>query len=346
MSTETSRPPEADPSGSTVTRRPASALSITAGVLAALAVTGFVGWGLWQAHQPQRLPLQAQMEATEVNVSSKVAGRVGRLLVRQGDAVQAGQVLFELDSPEVAARLTQARSAQAAAQAVAAKARAGARPEEVEMARASWERAETAARIARTTFERVDAMLAEGVLARQKRDEAQAQWQAARQQADAARAQYDMARRGARSEDRAAASAQAAQVGGVVAEVEAAQAETAIRAPLAAEVARVQIQAGELAPQGFPVITLVDLNDHWAVLQVREDEMAAFARGSEHTGQVPALRREVRFQVSAVAALPDFATWKAARPGGTDLRTFEIRLRPVQPVSGLRPGMSVVFPPL
>ena len=115
---------------------------------------------------------------------------------------------------------------------------------------------------------------------------------------------------------------------------------------MAGQVSKIQIQPGELAPQGFPVITLVNLDDAWAVLQVREDEMAAFAMGSTHTANVPALKQQVSFKVSSVAVLPDFATWRAARPGGTDLRTFEIRLRPAIKVEGLRPGMSVVFPPL
>jgi HlyD family secretion protein len=312
--------------------------------LLGLAALGLLGWGLVQAFRPQPLPLQGQIEAQEFNVSSKVPGRVGRVAVRLGQTVQIGELLFELDSPEVRARLTQARSAQTAAQAVAAKTRAGARPEEVEMARLAWERAQTGARIARLTYERVQAMADEGVIARQKRDEAQAQWRAAEEQAQAARAQYELARKGARIEDRQAAQAQAEQVGGVVAEAEVALAETRILAPTAGEVAKVQIQPGELAPQGYPVITLVNLQDVWAVLQLREDAMAAYAAGSRHTAQVPALQRAVEFSVSSVAVLPDFATWRAARPGGTDLRTFEIRLRPLAAVPGLRPGMGVVFP--
>lgn len=312
--------------------------------LLGLAVLGLLGWGLVQAFRPQALPLQGQIEAQEVNVSSKVPGRVGRVAVRLGQTVQAGELLFELDSPEVRAKLTQARSAQAAAQAVAAKARAGARPEEVEMARLAWERAGTGARIARLTYERVQAMADEGVIAGQKRDEAQAQWRAADEQAQAARSQYALARQGARTEDRQAAQAQAEQVGGVVAEAEAALAETRILAPTAGEVAKLQIQPGELAPQGYPVVTLVNLQDVWAVLQLREDTMAAYAADSRHTAQVPALQRAVEFSVSSVAVLPDFATWRAARPGGTDLRTFEIRLRPLAAVPGLRPGMGVVFP--
>ena len=315
-----------------------------AGAVAALAVIGGLGWGLWQAFQPQALPLQGQIDAQEINISSKVPGRVARVAVQPGQSVKAGDLVFELDSPEVRAKLAQAEAAQDAAQAVAGKARNGARPEEVEMARQNAERARTAEGIARTTFDRVSAMAEQGVLARQKRDEAEAQWRAAEQQRAAAEAQWRMAQKGARPEDQAAAAAQARQVAGVVAEVQAAQAETQVKAPAAGEVSKVQIQAGELAPQGFPVVTLVNLADVWAVLPVREDRLADFAMGSRHRAELPALRTEAEFVVSSVAVMPDFATWRAARPGGTDLRTFEVRLRPAQPLAGLRPGMSVVFP--
>jgi HlyD family secretion protein len=310
------------------------------GVLVLLAL----GWGVKKAFEPVVLPLQGQVEAQEINVSSKVPGRVGAVKVSLGQAVQAGELLFELNSPEVAAKVEQAQAAQQAAQAVSNKAQAGARPEEVTMAKASWERAQTGERIARTTLDRVQAMADQGVLARQKRDEAEAQWRAAQQQAQAAQAQYQLAQHGARPEDRAAAAAQARQVAGVVSEAEVAQAETQIRAPAAGEVARIQIQPGELAPQGFPVITLVQLADPWVVLAVREDRLQAFQPGSEHRGQVPALAQDLKLKVSSVAVMPDFATWRAARPGGTDLRTFEVRLKPVAKTPGLRPGMSVVFP--
>ena len=306
----------------------------------------FVAWGLYQAFLPQRLPLQGQMDAQEVNVSSKVAGRVGQVNVKLGDTVSQGQLLFQLTSPEVDAKVAQATAAAQAADAVAQKAQAGARPEEVRAAKANWQRAQTGAAIARTTYDRVNNMFAEGVIARQKRDEAEAQWRAAEQQAQAARAQYDMANAGARPEDKNAANAQARQVGAVLTEAQVALAETKIAAPVAGQVSKIQIQPGELAPQGFPVMTLVNLADAWAVLQVREDEMAAFAMGSTHTANVPALKQQLTFKVSSVAVMPDFATWRAARPGGTDLRTFEIRLRPAIRVEGLRPGMSVVFPPL
>jgi HlyD family secretion protein len=76
---------------------------------------------------------------------------------------------------------------------------------------------------------------------------------------------------------------------------------------------------------------------------VREDEFKAYAQGSVHQATIPALKTRAAFKATAVSALPAFATWRAARPGGTDLRTFEVRLRPTAPVPGLRPGMTVVF---
>ncbi len=319
-----------------------SAKRIVAGIAAVLLLV-LVAYGLYRSLQPVREPLQGQIEAQEVSVSSKVPGRVGQVHVQLGQAVRQGELLFELDSPEVKAKVAQAEAARDAANAVNRKAQAGARPEEITAARANWERAEAGARLADVSYKRVAAMVAEGVLARQKRDDAEAQARSARELATAARAQYDLARAGARQEDKAAAQAQLRQVGGVVAEADAALDETRIRAPRAGEISRIDIHAGELAPQGFPVVTLVDLQDVWAVLAVREDMFKPFAMNTVHQAYVPALRQSAGFRVATVSALPAFATWRAARPGGTDLRTFEIRLRPTAPVAGLRPGMTVVF---
>ena len=238
----------------TALRKPL-ALLVLLGVLALLA------WGLWQATRPAPEILQGQMEARETDVAGKVTARVLELPVHEGQTIAAGALLVRLDSPEVRAKLQQATAAEQAAQAVAQKAQHGARPQEVEMARLQWQRAETAAQLAHTSYQRVANLAREGLVAEQKRDEAQANWKASRDAASAARAQYDMARAGARPEDRQAADAQARQVAGVVAEAEAAQAETELRSPVAGEVAKVLAKPGELWPQGVAVVSVVDLQD-------------------------------------------------------------------------------------
>lgn len=315
--------------------------------LALLAVAGTIGYGLWRAAVPPAVVLQGQMEAQETDVAPKVAGRVGEVLVREGQQVRSGDALIRMDSPEIEAKVAQAQAARDAASAVARKAANGARPQEVEMARANWQRAQAAADLASKSWQRVDRLAREGLVAAQKRDEAYANFVAARDQATAARAQYDLAVAGARSEDRAAANAQERQVAAVVAEARVAQSEAALSSPVAGEVAKVYAKVGEIAPQGVPVVTVVDLQDQWLVLNVREDRVQRFAIGSQFEGSIPALKQDkVVFKVTASSVLPDFATWRATRSDqGFDMRTFEIKARPLQPIAGVRPGMSVLVQP-
>lgn len=315
--------------------------------LALLAVAGTIGYGLWRAAVPPAVVLQGQMEAQETDVAPKVAGRIGEVLVREGQQVRSGDALIRMDSPEIEAKVAQAQAARDAASAVARKAANGARPQEVEMARANWQRAQAAADLASKSWQRVDRLAREGLVAAQKRDEAYANFVAARDQATAARAQYDLAVAGARSEDRAAANAQERQVAAVVAEARVAQSEAALSSPVAGEVAKVYAKVGEIAPQGVPVVTVVDLQDQWLVLNVREDRVQRFAIGSQFEGSIPALKQDkVVFKVTASSVLPDFATWRATRSDqGFDMRTFEIKARPLQPIAGVRPGMSVLVQP-
>ena len=302
-----------------------------------LAALGLVAWGVWAAIHPAPLPIQGQIESRSIDVASKVPGRVARVLVEEGQHVTAGQALFELESPELDAKLAQATAAHDAAESVSTKAQTGARSEEIRMAELNWQRAVAAAELAETTARRIASLYREGLIAQQKHDEAQTQANATRAQADAARAQYDMARNGARSEDKAA---------GAMSEVQAYRRETRILAPAAGEVAKVQIHAGEIAPQGFAVISLVDRSDSWALLNVREDQLARFKQGAEFDAELPALGKTLRMKVTWLAPLPDFATWKNVRgTQGVDLRTFEVRAKPLVPPPELRPGMSVIVRP-
>ena len=311
------------------------------------AVLGFVVWGFWRASQPPAPYFQGQMEAREADIAPKVTARIARVAVTEGQQIQPGDLLVEMDSPEVRAKLAQAEAAKAAAQAVSDKAQHGARPQEVQMARLNWQRAQASAELAHTSYQRVQSLYDQGLVSAQKRDEAHTQWRANAAQAEAARAQYDMAASGARAEDKAAAAAQVRQVDGVVAEVQAAEAETQLRSPVGGEVAKVLAKEGELSPQGVAVVTVVDLQDQWVVLNVREDQLQRFALKSRFTGQLPALGgRTAEFEVTYLGVLPDFATWRTTRGNqGFDARTFEVRARPAAPIAGARPGMRVVVQP-
>lgn len=303
-------------------------------------------YGIWLAAKPAPVVLQGQMDAQQTDIAAKVPGRIGKVLVTEGQSIDVGTPLIEMNSPEIEAKMAQAKAAQEAADAVARKADAGARPQEVQMARQTWLRAKAAADLAEVTYRRVQNLANEGLVARQKRDEAYTQYVANREQAAAAKAQYDMAQEGARSEDKAAAHAQARQVAAVVAEAQVAEDEANLKSPIAGVVDDVMVNAGEVVPQGVPVVTLVDLHDQWLVLNVREDYLRHFAVGQAFGGSIPALGedgKDIRFTVYASKALPDFATWRATRnQDGFDMRTFEIKARPDKILPNMRPGMSVL----
>lgn len=320
----------------------------TAGKLGIILIIAFslvlVGVAGWFFMKPEPSILQGEVEATQVKVSSKIAGRLESVIVREGERVQKGQLLLTLDSPEIDAKLKQAASAERAAGANREKAFTGPRKEEIQAARNSWQKAAAAAELAEKTFQRMERLYSEGVIPAQKMDEARAQNVAAQQTVEAAKALYDMALSGARQEDKDAASALANQASGVVSEVEAYLSETRITAPISGEVVEVISEAGEMISPGYPIITILDTSDFWAVFHLREDLLPRFKMGTELAARFPALGdNEYRLKVNYIKALGDFATWRATRAmGDFDLKSFEIRAIPVQPIQGLRPGMSVI----
>ncbi|ABV89056.1 HlyD family secretion protein [Shewanella pealeana] len=316
-------------------------------ILAAVAFIVLIGalvYGLILAYSPKPQLLQGQIEAREYNISSKVPGRVEEVLVRRGDKVNEGDLLYAIYSPELKAKLMQAEGGRDAALAMQQEADNGARKQQIAASKEQWLKAQAAAKLARTTFDRVEVLFNEGVLARQKRDEAFTQWQAAKYTEQAALAMYQMADEGARVETKAAAAGNARMAEGAVNEVSAILADSQMRSPKTGEISEVLLQAGELAPSGFPVVSLIDMNDAWAVFQVREDQLKKFKQGDVLKLTIPALEREVEFTVSHIGVMGEFATWRATESGHDfDMRTFEVELRPNETIKDLRVGMSILF---
>lgn len=308
-----------------------------------LGVAGLVGLAYW-ANQPQPRYLQGQVEARRVMVAPKIPGRLAAVLVREGDSVTKGQELALLYSPEIEAKHQQAVGAVQAAEAQLAKANRGARSEEIRAARAVSERAREAAVLATTTFERVQKLFLEGVVPVQKRDEADTQMKTALAAAEAAKAQYEQALAGARAEDKAASAGLVLQAKGSKAEVEAYLDETRLSAPISGEITMRAAEEGEIVAAGMPVLAITDLSDAWVVFNFREDDLPGISKGQRLSLHIPALRADAEFEVYYIAPLGDFATWRSSKEsGGFDLKTFEVRLRPLLILPGLRPGMSALF---
>jgi HlyD family secretion protein len=314
------------------------------GAIVVLGVIAFIVYGLYLANRPVIAPLQGQIDGRYIDISPKIVGRIAKLHVREGDAVKPGDMLVTLDSPEVQAKVSQAEAARGAAAARQQLLDVGTRQEDVRVARANWERSVSAATLAETTFKRINTLYKDGLVSQQRNDEVETAYRAALDGANAARAQYDLTLNGFRKEERAAAADVTRGAGAAVQEVSALAADISLKSPISAEVDKVVLHQGELAPPGFPIISLVNLDDVWAVFNLREDELAAVKIDTRITGKVPALgNRVVTFAVYYISPKGEYATWRATRQSsGYDIKTFEVRARPVERVEGLRPGMSVL----
>ncbi len=284
-------------------------------------------------------------ETTQVDVASKLAGRIDSIYVKEGDRVVKGQILARLESKEMDARVAQARSAMEAARQKLIMAQRGARPEEKEAAEKLYLQAKAQFEFAEKTFRRIERIYKDSLISSQERDQAEFQYLAAREQMEAARARYEMVQRGARSEEIAAAEALYNQACNVYNEACAYHKELFLVSPCDGEVYEIVADEGEMIVAGYPVVTIVKPRDIWVVIQLREDLMKNIVVGTKLNGRVRALADENHeFVVTYIAPMSDFATWKPThQKGDFDLKTFEVRVRPVKPVSHLRAGMTVIL---
>ena len=288
--------------------------------------------------------IQGQVEVTEYRVSSKVPGRILELRVKEGDYVKAGDTLAILDAPDVRAKMSQAQSAQNAAAALELKAQNGAREEQVRGAFSVLQQAKAGLEIAEKSYNRVQRLYDEGVMSAQKRDEAYANYKAMEAQCKAAQSQYDMAVNGARQEDKMAASAQVDRARGAVQEVNSYIHETVQIAQKEGEVSDIYPKVGELVGTGSPIMSIAVMDDMWGTFNVREDQLSGMQVGSEFTAFVPAFNKDVKMKVYYMKDQGSYAVWKATKANGQyDLKTFEVKARPVEKLEGLRPGMSLII---
>ena len=294
--------------------------------------------------KPNKVELQGIAEATQIKVASKLIGRIDSLAIKKGDDVKKGDLLFVINSPEIDAKMNQAMAAREAAQAQKVKAENGARREDIKAAYNTYLKAKAAADFAKKTFARVNNLFKEGVVPEQKKDEVETKMIAAVKTEEAAKSIWQKAVNGARDEDKNAAGALVKRADAVIEEVEIYKDEISIKSPINGEVSNIIAEQGELVPNGYPVVTIIDLNDIWFSFNIKETYLDTFKKGAEFMVEIPGIgNKKIKLRVSYINPLGDFATWKATKTSGDfDIRTFEIHAIPVDKVEGLRPGMSAI----
>lgn len=319
--------------------------SLVIGIGVIVGIVVMVGLlGVFALHPEPEL-LMGEVYVSEYRVSNKVPGRIDTIYVTEGQQVRQGDTLAYISSPTVDAKLQQARAARSAATAQSNKANNGARQQQISGAYEMWQKALVGVDISKKSLDRVKQLYDKKVVSAQKYDEVEAQYKAAVATANAAKTQYDLAVDGAQNEDKEAARALVAQANGAVSEVQSYIVDQFLIAPCDGEVAEIYPKRSELVGTGSPVMSILDMDDVWFSFSVREDLLKDLAVGTVVEVNIPALGEQTyKVRVTYLKAMASYATWRATKVNGQyDVKSFDVKLVPVEPIPNLRAGMTAII---
>ena len=313
-------------------------------VVAVLLVAGLTGFAWFESHNGNApLRLSGNVDIRTVNLSFRVGGRLKALQVDEGASVKAGALLGELDDQPYRNALNDAKAAQEAAEARLALYRSGARPEDVEQARADVQARQAQLLNAEQNLERQKQLAGTGAAARRALDDAQAQRDQAAAQLEAVRQKHAMLARGFRKEEVAEAKANAERAAALFNSAQLQHADTKLYSPAAGTILTRAVEPGSMVTPGSTVFNLSLDDPVWVRAYVGEPDLGRVAPGTHvtiHTdGGAPSHDYE-----GVVGFVSPNAEFTPKNVETSDLRTalvYRLRIVVQNPDAGLRQGMPV-----
>jgi HlyD family secretion protein len=221
------------------------------------------------------------VEATEVLVSTKVAGNLEHLSVDEGSLVKPGQELARIDTTDTRLALQASRAERALAEADLRLRLNGSRVEDVREAEAQVVRAQADLDGAQRDLDRMEGLLAVGSGTTKARDDARTRRDVAKASLDAARERTQRLKAGSRREEIDAARARVAAAEARVAQLEQQLADAVIVSPVAGVVTEKLVEAGELAVRGTGLVVVTDLPNAWVNAYVTEPDLSRIRLGQD-----------------------------------------------------------------
>ncbi len=337
---------------------------------------------VWFGSKSDALLASGALEARNINVGSKVGGRVEKVLVREGDHVEPNQLLITFDDAELAAQLQQVRGQYAQAQANLSKMLAGSRPEEIAQARATsatdernpgylvqdidkarfdLKRAQADLVNAQQNYDRTKGLADQGIVSRQALDNAQATLEAAKAQVKsldsavagmegrlrAAKANQQLVEKGFRKEDIEAARAAVEQARGDLQYAEARWAEREVRSPSSATVEVLDLRPGDLIAANAPIAKLLEADQLYVMVYVPQTQIGKVRVGQPVVVSVDTFGKEqFHGTVEQIRQKAEFLPRNVQTREEREHQVFGVKVRVDNPEGKLRAGVQadVIFP--
>ncbi|MGK2859226.1 MAG: HlyD family secretion protein [Thermoanaerobaculia bacterium] len=230
---------------------------------------------------PYSITASGYVEATDVRLSAKVAGRVESVAVSEGDAITAGSVVAKIETVDLELALRQARAERGVADAEFRLRLKGARDEDIREMEAQLRSAESDLAGAQRDYDRFAALLERGSGTTKSRDDAKTRRDTLRARVDATSQSLARLRSGFRAEEKDASRARLATVDARIAQLEQQIADATIFSPIAGVVTEKLAEPGELLSPGGPVAVITNLADAWLNVYISEPDLPRVRLGME-----------------------------------------------------------------
>jgi HlyD family secretion protein len=311
-------------------------------IIALGAVGGTYYYRQQAADNNSELRLYGNVDLREAELAFMVQGRLAQLLVEEGDTVQQGQLLAELDTERFAQNLARLKAETEAQRQMLAELVEGSRPQEIKRAAAEVAAAEAGAEDARNTFKRVTDLVKKQLATEQQADDAHAAWHSAEAQLNAAKETLALLQEGSRRETIAAARArlEAAQAAQALAAKD--LADTRLYAPTAGVIRTRILEPGEIASPQKPVYTLAQTRPVWVRAYVTGAQLGRIHPGQAvmvHTSSYPghAYAGTVGYISPSAEFTPKAVQTEEVRAS----LVYQVRITVPEPRDQLRLGMPV-----
>lgn len=308
-----------------------------------------------EAAPADRLRVSGHIEATETRVAPEVGGRILTLTVKEGDRVEAGQVLMTLDTRDAQLAIQRARAEHAAADAQLRLVMAGARVEDIRQAQSQVDTARAEVAAVRTELEaaeqdlaRFEALLATNSGSRKQRDDAATRRDVARDRLTQAQSRVRTAeeavaklKAGARQEEIEAARARVAAVAAQIATFEKAVSDATVRAPVGGHVTEKLAEVGEVIPPRAPALVVVDLDRAWADVFVPEPSVPQIRIGQSATVFTDAGGPGIAGTIGSISAKAEFTPRNVQTAEERSKLVYRVRINVDNKDGVLKQGMPV-----
>lgn len=288
-------------------------------------------------------------EAKEVDINSKIPGRVVSLLVKEGDRVTKGQVLAHIDNRDIIAQVNQAKAninalhAQTAQAATVTALQDQTANAALHTAKAQLEKAKSDLALAESDYNRFSELVASGAISKQVFDTYRAKQQvaqAAYSQAEAnlAAAQAGLLQTNVNTANEEAMRNKVTQAQATLEQVEVSLDETEIRAPFDGIITAKYVEEGAMVSQGMPLVAIQDPVDNWVNLKVKETDLSRYALQQSVKLQGRDSNLILDGSIVDISKKAEFATYRATNErGDNDIITFNVKIQVNS--DKVRPGM-------